>query len=610
MSELMENLEELSILKVMGSGKYVIPIYQRNYAWGEGQVKQLIQDVWDSAENGMNNYFIGSLVVYERDKEKQVFETIDGQQRLTTLTILLGVLKNEFDVEVSDIKDINLDFDSRSFSTTSLHHLFLGKRSNNEYEFESGILRAYDVIQKQLNEGFGNGTMNKEQFVDFLLHKVKIVRVPVPHDTDLNHYFEIMNNRGEQLEKHEILKAKCMEKLTEEGDENAQNLFGKIWEACAQMDRYIQYGFDLKYRDAIFGASNWNNLPENWNDMLARINPILNYQSTQSEKDLSSQYKNLTIRELVSGDKTIVQNKNEDPDDEGNQRFNTIINFSNFLLHVLRVHLNQGGANEDIPLDDKRLIETFNEHIQTKQQVQDFGYALLKTKYLFDKYVLKRELNKDHWSLRHLKWYNKNRGNYINSFDEERKNKKTIMLLSMFHVSFPTLIYKHWLTSVLSHLNHSYDNENGINVDNYIEFLEGMSDAFYFDRYREDEFDYFHIAFMYGSQAVHSSVDEKFLHMGTGVQNFIFNRLDYLIWKHIEQNGDWKLLGERMTSNRIGSSVGKFEFSFRTSVEHYYPRNPFNVDKVTEPIVDRFGNLCLISQSINSRLSNLYLSLW
>lgn len=68
----------------------------------------------------------------------------------------------------------------------------------------------------------------------------------MPEDTDLNHYFEIMNNRGEQLEKHEILKSKFLEILNElevEERELALSVFNLIWEACSNMEKYIQYGF-------------------------------------------------------------------------------------------------------------------------------------------------------------------------------------------------------------------------------------------------------------------------------------------------------------------------------------------------------------------------------
>ena len=73
---------------------YVVPIYQRNYAWGEEQITQLLQDIYDASQNEESNYFIGSLVVLLRTDG--VFEVIDGQQRLTTLHLIckkLGILK-------------------------------------------------------------------------------------------------------------------------------------------------------------------------------------------------------------------------------------------------------------------------------------------------------------------------------------------------------------------------------------------------------------------------------------------------------------------------------------------------------------------------------------
>ena len=81
------------------------------------------------------------------------------------------------------------------------------------------------------------------------------MRVMVPKDTDLNHYFEIMNNRGEQLEKHEVLKSRMMELLKD--DKDAQNCLQLVWEACANMEKYLQMGFTPAQRDAIFGAKDW-----------------------------------------------------------------------------------------------------------------------------------------------------------------------------------------------------------------------------------------------------------------------------------------------------------------------------------------------------------------
>ena len=77
-----EEISQLSIRELLNGGvDYVIPMYQRNYAWDEGEITQLIQDVIDYLPDG-RHYYIGTLVVYERKCSKPtVFETIDGQQR-------------------------------------------------------------------------------------------------------------------------------------------------------------------------------------------------------------------------------------------------------------------------------------------------------------------------------------------------------------------------------------------------------------------------------------------------------------------------------------------------------------------------------------------------
>ena len=69
---------------------YVVPLYQRNYAWQESQIQQLLQDIYDNSKSPESNYFIGSLVVLKRPDG--IYEVIDGQQRLTTLHIICKTL--------------------------------------------------------------------------------------------------------------------------------------------------------------------------------------------------------------------------------------------------------------------------------------------------------------------------------------------------------------------------------------------------------------------------------------------------------------------------------------------------------------------------------------
>lgn len=81
-------LEERSISQIYMDGsesiRYTIPIYQRNYAWGEDQIEALVSDIYNAfAKSAQSVYYIGTLVTYRRGDHD--FEVIDGQQRLTTI---------------------------------------------------------------------------------------------------------------------------------------------------------------------------------------------------------------------------------------------------------------------------------------------------------------------------------------------------------------------------------------------------------------------------------------------------------------------------------------------------------------------------------------------
>ncbi len=583
-----DNLTPLKIKDLFGnSNKYSIPIYQRNYAWGEKEITQLIQDIVDYAlKYPDKSYYIGTLIVYEKKNEEleQIYETIDGQQRLTTLTILLSVLKNKqeelsFRNDMSWFK-LNLSFDSRINSTETLKGVYSNKIDNNNSN--SDIKYAYIQSLKILERILKEYKLNVVNFCNYLFEKVMILRVPVPKDTDLNHYFEIMNSRGEQLEKHEVLKAKCLKYLSEE-DYYGFNL---IWESCANMEKYVQYGFSVEERNLIFGKDNWNNLQIDSFDGLTE-------KLKQNNNETLYNKNGFTIIDLLKPVNPITKKpsiNNENPD-----RFNSVINFSNFLLHVLRIQ----EKKDAIALDDKRLLDLFINEIENASNkvafVKTFAFNLLKLKFLFDKYIIKREFlnGTDNWSLKRLKWYVGNNVSYVNSFsiddinENDAENKNVLMLLSMFHVSTPTLVYKHWLNAALKYV---FENKD-INTKNYINYLENLGESFLIDRYlaNEPSRGYYEIIYTNNGESKNKDIDISKLDKGTSVENFIFNFLDYKLWKN----------------NAVANSEN-FKFTFRSSVEHYYPQQPMEgLLKLEQSEVDKFGNLCLLSNNTNSRLWNL-----
>ena len=595
-----------SIKSLLGSDDYVIPIYQRNYEWGEPQITQLIQDIVDYIVKSKSNnaqtkprYYIGSLIAYERKLEGSViYETIDGQQRLTTLTILLNVIKKEYPkIDLSWYKKLNLSFDSRKVASNTLSYLFNGIGLDNK-ECNVAIEQGYNDAKKSLAKILADNKLSIDEFCNYFFEKVTILRVLVPEDTDLNHYFEIMNSRGEQLEKHEILKAKMLEILE---DDNLKYAFNLIWEATSNMEKYVQYGFSVAQRDELFGKSDWNNL----------VGKDLVYQKLQIPTANQTMEETLTISQLlVKTAKPISDNSSTT--DESPERFNTIINFANFLLHILRIQ-----TKSDIPLDDKRLLELFEPFLKNddkKDFVKQFGYNLLKSKFYFDKYVIKREFAKgsDHWSLKRLKWYDGNKVSYVNTFDadnaesSEGLNREILMLLSMFHVSSPTLVYKHWLNASLKYV---IEYSGADLANDYKLQLENLAKTFLNDRFlAKMPKDYFEI--IYTNNCIQKNtvndIDTNKLNQGTAVENFVFNYLDYLLWQNYRADKNYFKIknGQAFADNRVKD----FEYTFRSSVEHYYPQHPIDENLVLKghdaDWLDNFGNLCLISGSKNSRLSN------
>ncbi|SFG68299.1 DUF262 domain-containing protein [Neptunomonas qingdaonensis] len=574
-----QQVAEISVAELFQKGQYTIPIYQRNYAWGEPEVEQLLQDVMDAAtrdDEQCGSYYIGSLVAYQRTDNS--FEIIDGQQRHTTLSILLSVLKNEFAVNLGGIQKINLGFDSREKSDRTLRMLFNGDNPSPELQEESGIRSAYEVARRYLQREKSNLNL----FAHYLQNKVKILRVIVPEGTDLNHYFEIMNNRGEQLEKHEVLKARLMSQLS---DDDERSAFATIWDACTVMDRYVQLGIKSDLRKTVFG-SDWKTCPEEFGSLCSALTINSEEQKGTEAKSLASIINKPQFRSSQK------ENSKESPG-----TFSSVINFPNFLLHVLRV-----TTVKDIPLDDKRLLDTFTEH---NPEPRKFVLDLLKCRMLSDRYVIKRE-NEEDWSLKRLKRYKREKVSlgYVNSFAEDADNQLLIMLLSMFHVSFPTQVYKHWLSGALFYLYQNTDSSLTLVGGGYIQFMEALSDRFLYGRFSSAEpLDYFELTF--GNRTLSTSFNVEHLNQGTHVQNFIFNRLDYLLWKQLKN----KEVFDGVNMDYISKRAKGFSFTFRTSVEHYYPQHPLSGIPITTSDIlpkgiDSFGNLCLISHRNNSKLSN------
>ena len=243
---------------------YRIPVYQRNYAWGAEEIKQLIDDIRDAAEDDdIEEYFLGNVVVdLDRTGKHEIneFEVIDGQQRLTTLFMLLSFLRTPaFDGAYEHVPLNPLVYQTRQKASmalarlTSHSHVLERAAELDASEEDAAILNGFTVISQYIVGALAE-TFRSPDVVQFILQHVVVVRFQIPHGTDLNRYFEIMNTRGEQLRQQDIVKARLMSELADDLD---RACFARVWDACSDMDSYIQMTLtpgDTGLRGLLFGA--------------------------------------------------------------------------------------------------------------------------------------------------------------------------------------------------------------------------------------------------------------------------------------------------------------------------------------------------------------------
>lgn len=670
-----QSLNLLQLLNTNGNDNfnYLIPMYQRNYAWGKSEIETLVKDMIDACQKSSTTpYYLGTLVVFKRDDKR--LEVIDGQQRLTTLILLAIYLKHSNDVnnitiessltedsstknttifKLKDYNQVNISFESRPESERTLEALNdtplnsqINITDNTDGNINLAFLKGYHTIAEVIKEQFktdDKASLDLQSFCNFLFNNVKIAQVPVPEKTDLNHYFEVMNNRGEQLEKHEIIKARLLaifnkEISDEEYKKVAAHLLHTVWEACANMNSYVQYGFDTNSRTAIFSEL-WDTLvPNNFRELfeLFQKTNAEDYKKVKIDSHFNDLDTGLKLDAILFDEKFTLppdpkaSNNGKDKNDDS-EIYYSLVNFPNFLLHVLRIMLNTEGKEVDVSLDDKQLLPQFEEYIIGKKvtdsliRTKQFTYALLKTKFLLDSYVIKRKpLDDKHWSLERIKNKknkDKNTTSWIKTF-ESNIDSRMVMLQSAFHVSAPTMNYKHWLNASLYHLYSSYNDKNRcsftgnkfIDGDNYLNYLEELARAFMLRRYLADEpEDYYKIIYenkcldsiplssshSLDDLAARSTQVKQLLRFDRISNNFVFSYLDYLIWKNINN----------LNSPKLESEKKNFKFIFQGSREHFYPQNPINMSNEHHDVIDsvdvhRFGNLCLINHGLNSRVSN------
>lgn len=527
---------------------FTIPIYQRLFEWDTENIVTLLEDLFKEYEHhkkqtkGHGDYYIGMLTSTKNN------ELVDGQQRFTVLMLLGSVLQKYYDEWSSFLINENkprLDFTSRPLDNTYLRFLIEGKEEECRSYKNSKMQNGYKQIKS-----FVEGKIREEErpsLASYIYHHLCFFISDLPEEyspRDLNKYFERMNTTGRNLEQHEILKVKLLSNLEEDVDK-----YMLLWNKLADVDTLL-----IRERKD-------ENLDE------------IKRQALKSD-----------IATIFSGN--FINGMNGDPHDEAisigempasgskpkNERelikdSHCALSFPYLLLQVLYRKL---GGKIKCAVGDffkpNNLLSIFEEHLPfsgnevNKDEIKDFMERLLRARLALDicfirpteyGYSLDMNLPEDNVALKNL-----------------------LMLQSMMYVSssnYTNYRWFNWLMNVV-------DKEGIPSAEEFYKTL-----LFELDR----EF----------KVPPYEELSYK------GDNRYWFWRLDFYIWQHRDELFEKGSPERRIADNYI--------FRRNRSIEHIAPQTPQSQSALQwtdseddARLRDSFGNLVMISQGLNSSLSN------
>ena len=201
-------------------GRFYVPSYQRGYRWTSSQVEALLNDIWDSSERKEETYCLQPIVLMEN---KLGYELIDGQQRFTTILILLNYIKRR---NLPIIIEFNLDYATRSKTREFIENI-------NEEEAHSNIdffhiYEADRTIDNWLNKKF-DGDFNKITYslftlINFLLKSVKVIWYEVDYDEDPISLFTRLNIGKIGLTNAELIRALLLRRVPNDPDRDKKQI--------------------------------------------------------------------------------------------------------------------------------------------------------------------------------------------------------------------------------------------------------------------------------------------------------------------------------------------------------------------------------------------------
>ena len=580
-----------------------IPIYQRLYVWGKEQIHTLLDDIVAAWLEKKNEFYLGGTLVIERavngSEDMRYFDLIDGQQRFTTLWLISVVLKEHLaayiQADTKQGKRLRISFSIRPQVTKFFEKVCEGLPASlpEAMQLEDALQEIRFYFNNYFNE---KEALDKRALSEFILTKVQLILTTVPDHTDLNKLFEVINNRGVQLQHHEILKAKLLEKIENHDEREAYAL---LWDACANMNGYVERHLKATTKlDTVSLYEKKVNFKNGEREQLADAKAVLDElrKTTKASDDQS-----IKLEDILNQTEIVATSENdpgEDIDSGLPVRITSIITFPMLLQHVLRIYLQQKKTvkQHDIEkISDKDLLFIFKKFWLDEKpneiDAKQFLELLWDVRYQFDKHVIKWvsvEEEKQHAIRRiRINYNNKQETAYLQRETKDALPDFALLQSMLYHSQQMTTQY--WLTPLLKFLlENQSDHKNLLylqHLDNHL--LCSRVEGSLIIRTHRFLQNLWHKETLIDAK---ESLGQKYEN-GTQYPHYWFYKLEYVLYLKLKRNNS--------------SLVDNFRITSKNSVEHVTPQNPEQKqDEIPSEILHNFGNLALVTKSINSEMSN------
>ncbi len=270
MAKIEVELKKLHQILVDSEYFYQVPDYQRPYVWDKDHLGALIDDLVGSYTNNEDEYFCGSIVIAENQKDNR-WDVVDGQQRLTSFIILAcTILKlykhslrekseafikesiyDRHDEEKERLKFLTAQNYNNIFENTVLNHLEFEdniKKSelNKKFEENTYLRNAY-YFKELLDESIKNGSISDiDHFVKWFYEHIVLTRIICFEQDSAMQIFQVLNDRGQPLSPIDILKSNLMQEIKQDSEKRKD--FITTWDKLVEDCKSVE-GVDIDLED-------------------------------------------------------------------------------------------------------------------------------------------------------------------------------------------------------------------------------------------------------------------------------------------------------------------------------------------------------------------------